>query len=294
MKTILLSVLVFVAFTACTTKTSNEPTSMTSHSQQDTAISFTSGYANVNGIKMYYEIYGEGKPLILLHGGGSTIQTTFEKVIPYLAKSHKVIAIESQAHGRTGDRSTPISFQQDADDVVALMKSLNIVQADVFGFSNGGHTTLQLAMYHPEIVDRIIIASAFYKRSGLPPQFWEFMKKGTIEDMPKQLKDGFIKVTPDSVKLQNLFEKCAYRMINFKDWRDDELRSIKAKTLLVSGDRDVASPEHTVLMHRMIPNSQLLILPGGHGEFMGEIEFENTEEKVKTFVLLIEEFLTRD
>ncbi len=290
----LLPIAALVFLTACTSNTSIESSSMASNTQQDTTISFTGGYADVNGIKMYYEIYGEGKPLILLHGGGSTIQTTFEKVIPYFAKSHKVIGIELQAHGRTSDRSTPISFQQDADDVAALMKTLNIERADVFGFSNGGHTTLELAMHHPEIVDKIIVASAFYKRSGLPPQFWEFMKNGTINDMPKPLKDGFLKVTPDSAKLQNLFEKCAYRMINFKDWSDDDLRSIKAKTLIVSADRDVAPPEHTVLMHRLIPNSQLLILPGGHGEFMGEIEFENTEEKVKAFVPLIEEFLMKD
>lgn len=261
--------------------------------QNDTTIAFTHGYSEVNGINMYYEIYGDGEPLILLHGGGSTIQTTFEKVIPYLAKTHKVIAVELQAHGRTGDRNTPISFQKDADDVAGLMKNLHIEKADIFGFSNGGHTAMQLAIRHPEVVDRIIVASAFYKRSGLPPQFWEYMKKGTIADMPQPLKDGFLKVTPDSGKLQNLFDKCAYRMINFEDWSDDDLRSIKAKTLIVSGDRDVASAEHTVLMHRLIPNSQLLILPGGHGEFMGEIEFENTEGKVKAFVPLIEDFLKR-
>jgi pimeloyl-ACP methyl ester carboxylesterase len=282
----------YLALTACTPN-NNAPQSMTTTEQKDSTSAFTSGYSDVNGIKMYYEIYGEGKPLILLHGGGSTIQTTFEKVIPYFAKTHKVLAIELQAHGRTGDRETPISFQQDADDVAALMKNLNIEKADVFGFSNGGHTTLQLAIRHPAVVDRMIVASAFYKRSGLPPQFWEFMKKGTINEMPKQLKDGFLKVTPDSAKLQNLFNKCAYRMINFQDFSEDDLRGIKSKTLIVSGDRDVATAEHTVMMHRLIPGSQLLILPGGHGEFMGEIEFDNTELKVKAFVPLIEEFLNK-
>lgn len=289
MKTLLLYVPLLAALAACTNNNISHP--MNNVEQKDSVATFTSGYSDVNGIRMYYEIYGEGKPLILLHGGGSTIQTTFEKVIPHFAKSRKVIGVELQAHGRTGDRDKPISFQQDADDVAALMKNLGIKKADVFGFSNGGHTTLQLAIRHPAVVDRIIVASAFFKRSGLPPQFWEFMKNGTINEMPKQLKDGFLKVTPDSAKLQNLFDKCAYRMINFQDFNDDDLRAIKAKTLIVSGDRDVASPEHTVLMHRMIPGSQLLILPGGHGEFMGEIEFENTEQKVKGFVPLIEEFL---
>jgi pimeloyl-ACP methyl ester carboxylesterase len=291
MKKVLLYIIACVVTIGCTTNNTKESKPMTASTPKDSTIAFTNGYSDVNGIKMYYEIYGQGKPLILLHGGGSTIQTTFEKVIPHLARHHKVIGIELQAHGRTGDRDTPISFQQDADDVAALMKNLSIDKADVFGFSNGGHTAMQLAIRHPEVADRMIVASAFIKRSGLPPQFWEFMKKGTLNDMPRQLKDGFLKVTPDSAKLQNLFDKCAYRMINFQDFNDDDLRAIKSKTLIVSGDRDVASAEHTVMMHRMIPNSQLLILPGGHGEFMGEIEFENTEEKVKAFVPLIEEFL---
>jgi len=255
------------------------------------APSFESGYSEVNGIKMYYEIYGEGKPLVLIHGGGSTIQTTFSRIIPLLAKTRKVIGVELQAHGRTGDRNTPISFEQDAEDVAALLKNLNVGKADILGFSNGGNTTMLLAIRHPELVNRIIVASAFYKRDGMFPGFWDFMKKGTIADMPAALKENFLKVNPDSTKLQNLFEKCSERMLTFKDWNGEQLKSIKAKTLIVAGDKDVATPEHYVAMHRLIPNSQLLIIPGGHGEFMGEITFENVESKTESFVRLIEEYL---
>src|SRR6202046_1422559 len=92
------------------------------------------GYSQVNGIKMYYEIYGQGKPLVLIHGGGSTIETTFGRVIPILAQKYKVIAMDLQAHGRTGDRDAPESFEQDADDVAALLKNLNISKAAFFGF----------------------------------------------------------------------------------------------------------------------------------------------------------------
>jgi pimeloyl-ACP methyl ester carboxylesterase len=252
--------------------------------------SLQSGYSEVNGIKMYYEIYGEGAPLVLIHGGGSTIQTSFGKIIPLLAKTRKVIGVELQAHGRTSDRNSPISFEQDADDVTTLLKNLNIYKADILGFSNGGNTTMQIAIRHPEVVDRIIVASAFFKRDGMPPGFWDFMKKGTIDDMPKTLKEEFLKVTPDSTKLQNLFDKCSKRMLEFKDWDDEQLRSIKAKTLIVAGDKDVATPEHYVAMYRLIPDCQLMVIPGGHGEFMGEIEFANTERNVESFALLIEEF----
>src|SRR6478735_6123149 len=120
------------------------------------------GYATVNGIKMYYEIHGEGKPLVLIHGGGSTIETTFGNILPLLAKRYKVIAVELQAHGHTSDRNAPETFEQDADDVAALLKQLNIAKAYVFGFSNGGSTTLQIAIRHPEVVDKIVVASAAY------------------------------------------------------------------------------------------------------------------------------------
>jgi pimeloyl-ACP methyl ester carboxylesterase len=150
---------------------------------------------------------------------------------------------------------------------------------------------MQLAIRHPEVVNRIIVASAFYRRDGMFPGFWDFMEKGTIDNMPKTLKDEFLKVTPDSAKLQNLFEKSSRRMLEFRDWDDEQLRSIKVKTLIVAGDKDVATPEHYVAMYRLIPDCQLMMIPGGHGKFMGEIDFPNTERNVESFVLLIEEFL---
>jgi len=115
---------------------------------------------------MYYEIHGEGKPLVLIHGGGSTIQTTFGKVLSLFAKKYKVIAVELQAHGHTGDRDAPETFQQDGDDVAALLQQLNISKASFFGFSNGGTTSLQIAIRHPEVVDKLVIASGAYQREG--------------------------------------------------------------------------------------------------------------------------------
>jgi pimeloyl-ACP methyl ester carboxylesterase len=139
----------------------------------------TSGYASVNGIKMYYEIHGKGKPLVLIHGGGSTIYTSFGRIIlPVLATSHQFIAVELQAHGHTSDRNGPESFEQDADDVAELLKQLDIPKADIFGFSNGGSTALMVAIRHPERVSKLIAASAMYKRDGMHPWFWELYKKG--------------------------------------------------------------------------------------------------------------------
>src|SRR5437773_8045625 len=103
-------------------------------------------YANVNGLKMYYEEHGTGFPLVLIHGGGSTIGTTFGRILPALAKTHRVIAVEMQAHGHTADIDRPLSFEQDADDIAELLKQLHIAKADIFGFSNGASTTLQMTL----------------------------------------------------------------------------------------------------------------------------------------------------
>src|SRR5690554_4018472 len=160
------------------------------------------GYSDVNGLKMYYEIYGQGRPLVLIHGGGSTIQSNFEKVIPLFAKTRKVIAVELQAHGRTSDRNADLSFEQDADDVAALLKNLDINKADFFGFSNGATTTLQIAIRHPEIVDKIVLGSPLARRDGVPGWFWEFMQQAKLENMPEALKTAYLRVAPDSSGLQ--------------------------------------------------------------------------------------------
>lgn len=232
---------------------------------------FKSDYAPVNGISMYYEIHGAGQPLVLIHGGGSTIYTSFGRILPLLAKKYRVIAVELQAHGHTSDRDAPESFAQDADDVAELLDQLNIAEADVFGFSNGGQTAMQLAMRHPQKVRKLIVASAFYSRDGAPEGFWEGMKNATFDDMPQIYKDEFLKIKNDPDLLFNMFRKDCHRMQTFSGWSDDDLKSIAAPTLVISGDADVALPEHSAKMSHLIPNCQLAILPGGHGTYMGEL-----------------------
>lgn len=261
----------------------------------DDTLNMKSGYAEVNGISMYYEIYGKGQPLVLIHGGGSTIQTSFGRIIPLLAPHHQVIAVELQAHGRSGDRDSELSFTQDADDVAALLKHLGIIKADIFGFSNGANTALQIAIRHPQICNKIIAGSPLLKKDGTFPQFWEFMKQGTFEQMPQAYKDAFFAVTPDSSKLMTMYRKCANRMIYFKEFSDAEILSIHAPVLLINGDQDVATSEHVVAMSKLIPNCRLAIIPGGHGAYMGEITTLKPDYKSSDFVVpLIERFLEDD
>lgn len=253
---------------------------------------FISGYSEVNGLRMYYEIHGSGKPLVLIHGGGSTIQTNFEKIIPILSKNRKVIAMELQAHGRTNDRDQDTSFEQDADDVVTLLKNLQIDKADFLGFSNGGTTTLQIAIRHPEMVRKMILGSALAKRNGIPDWFWNFMQQASLENMPQQLQEGYLKVNPDRKGLQIMHDRDAKRMVDFEDIPEEWITSITIPTLIVIGDQDIITLEHAQELHQQIKNSKISIIPGSHGAYLGEITTITPNFKESDVITpLIEQFL---
>jgi len=251
----------------------------------------TRGFASVNGLKMYYEIHGTGTPLVLIHGGGSTLQTTFGGVLHDFAKNHKVIAVEMQAHGHTADIDRPLSFQQDADDIAVLLKQLSIDKADIFGFSNGANTSLQFAIRHPEMTNKIIVASTFYKRSGAPDWFWDMMSKPTFEGMPQPYKDAFLNINPDTNALHRMYERDVARMQSFPDISDQQMKSIKAPAFIIIGDRDVTTPEHAGEMWRLISNSRLAIIPGGHGEYIGELTTPQDSILISATVSMINKFL---
>jgi pimeloyl-ACP methyl ester carboxylesterase len=269
----------------------------TSYAQQNNRMkqSKTSGYAAVNGINMYYEIHGDGNmPLVLIHGGGSTIETSFGTILPLLAAHYKVVALELQAHGRTSDRDAPESFKQDADDVAALLAHLKINNANFLGFSNGGSTTLQIAIRYPEIVNKILPIAAAYRRDGLIPGFFDGMQQASLDNMPGPLKEAYVKVAPDKNQLKVMFEKDKQRMINFADWPDEEIISIKAPALFMVADKDVITVEHTLKMTQLVKGATLAVLPGIHGSFIGEVcSMDKSSKLPEMTVALIEEFLNK-
>ncbi|WP_106293226.1 alpha/beta fold hydrolase [Arcticibacter pallidicorallinus] len=260
---------------------------MTTH----TSLTSSNGYALVNGLKMYYEIHGAGAPLVLIHGGGSTIETTFGRIITKLSENHKVIAVEMQAHGHTSDIDRPLSFQQDADDIAMLLKTLNINKANVFGFSNGASTTLQFAIRHPQMTNKIIVGSTFFKKSGAPDWFWDMMSKPSFEGMPQPYKDAFLKVNPDTSALYRMYERDVARMQSFPDIPEQQMKSITAPSFIIIGDNDVVRVEHAVEMHNLIPNSRLAIIPGGHGDYIGELATQQDSAIITATVSMINKFL---
>ncbi len=224
-------------------------------------------FASINGVQLYYEVYGESHegmpPLVLLHGGGDTIQTSFGPILYELAKSRRVIAFERQGYGHTADiAERPFTFEQFADDTAALLDHLGIRQADLFGFSNGGTVALHVAIRHPDRVRKIVLASAFFSHDGAELPFWNGFATATPDAMPKILRDAYLAVAPHPEDFEKFFYKGVNLMRNFQDIPRERLQALRAPALVICGDSDVMRPEHAVEEYRLIPHAQLAVLPG--------------------------------
>lgn len=232
------------------------------------------GYADVNGLHMYYEIHGEGQPLVLLHGAFSAIGTSFGGLLPELAKTRQVIAFELQAHGRTADIDRPMRIEQLADDVAAALEQLGVATADLFGYSLGAGVALHVALRHPHIVRKLVLASVSYTMSGMHPGLMDGLENMSHEMMiGSPWHDEYMQIAPDPDHFPTLFSKKAEMDRHIPDLSDEAIASITAPTLLIIGDSDIIQPEHAVAMFRLLgggvagdmvgmPRSQLAILPG--------------------------------
>jgi pimeloyl-ACP methyl ester carboxylesterase len=231
-------------------------------------------YASVNGLRMYYEMHGSGRPLLLLHGGLSTIETSFSKVVPAFAQSRQVIAIEQQAHGHTADIDRPLTDQQMAEDTAALLHQLTIETADFFGYSLGSEIALELAMRHPSLVRKLVLASPAYRRDGVYSEIWQGIETSKVEDLAgSPFQAAYARTAPKPEDWPTLIAKNKQHDREFAGWSPEEIQSIKAPTLLIIGDSDIVRPEHAVELFRLLgggvigdvaglPNAQLAVLPG--------------------------------
>lgn len=234
-----------------------------------------SGYVPVNGLEMYYEIYGSGQPLVLLHGNLSTIGTSFGKMIPLLSETRRVIAIEQQGHGHTADIDRPFTIEQWAQDTTALLRHLGIEQADFFGYSSGGGLALEIALRSPDLVRKFVFAGGTsYHRDGFYPELLagsQDMKPEDLDGSPFQ--QAYSRVAPQPENWHQLVMKVVEMDRATVGWPGEVIASLKPPVLLVIGDSDIVRPEHVVEMFRLLgggvagdlvglPRSQLAILPG--------------------------------
>lgn len=240
-----------------------------------------SGYAPVNGIKVYYEVYGNGRPVVLLHGAFMTIQSNWGQLIPELSKTRKVIAIELQGHGHTPFSERKLSHATLASDVEGVMDYLKIDSADVVGYSFGGAVAYKFAIQSPKRLRNLVIISATYKSSGWLPeinQAFKGMKPEFFANTP--MKTAYDAVAPDKTKWTEFLEQMIAAAQTPFDFGDSNISKISAPVLIIAGDNDGLDKIELMKTYRLLgggiagdfgalPKSQLAILPAqGHVSLM--------------------------
>lgn len=268
LKKLTLGFVMTLAIALLSTLTAAQDTSSTQEANEA-----QSGYATVNGLEMYYEIHGTGDPLVVIHGSFMSIES-MGALIPRLAETRQVIAVELQAHGRTADIDRPLSPDLMADDVAALIQELGIEKADVFGYSLGGAIAMRLAIRHPEVVRKLVIVSTTYKAEGWYPELNAFMESMTPDIFAgSPIEDEYKRLNPNPDGLPNLVTKLMQMNSDVQDIPDESIQAITAPSLIIVGDSDNVRPEHALDLFKLLgggvagdlvglPNSQLAVIPG--------------------------------
>jgi pimeloyl-ACP methyl ester carboxylesterase len=233
------------------------------------------GHADVNGLRMYYEVHGEGGvSLVLLHGGISTIGIDFSAILPGLAATRQVIAIEQQGHGHTEDIDRPLSTAQMADDTAALLRQLGVEQPEFVGYSVGAGIALEIAIRYPELVRKLVLMTIIVNESGYHPGHLEGMAMMQPEMLAgSPYAETYAEVAPNPDDWPALIAKIKEMATTEKGWAVEDIEQIAAPALIIAGDSDIVRPEHAVEVFRLfgggvpgdmagLPASQLAILPG--------------------------------
>jgi pimeloyl-ACP methyl ester carboxylesterase len=231
------------------------------------------GYAPIGDLRMYYEVHGSGRPLILLHGAYMTIDL-MGPILPRLAETRQVVAVEQQGHGRTADVDRPITYEQMAEDTAALARHLGIDHVDVLGYSLGGGVALQLALRHPELVRKLVVASASFASDGMHAAALDMFPSITPELFAgSPIEEAYLRLAPNPGDFPRLVEKMTQLDTTPYEWPAEDIRAIGAPTLIVVGDSDGVRLEHAVELFGLrgggvmgdlagLPASQLAVLPG--------------------------------
>lgn len=224
-------------------------------------------YAEINGLRMYYEIHGAGPPVLILHGGTCSIELPSME-IPFFASEFQVIAPEQIGHGRTADAmDREFHYHDMAEDTVELMRQLEVESAFVFGLSDGGVVGLDMAIHHPERVTKLAVTGAGFRTDGISESSMKWLMTVKSEDWPQDFCEMYERLSPDGPSHWPIVLERLKRMWSVEpDYTLEQIASITAPTLVIVGDKDMITLEHSVEMFRAIPDSQLCVVPGeGHG-----------------------------
>ena len=232
---------------------------MTNGKPNTTKAQVETGYAPVNGLEMYYEIHGTGEPLLLLHGQFASIGM-FSQILPALAQSRRVVAVEQQGHGHTADVDRPLRFEQMADDTAALLRHIGIEKSDVYGYSTGGWVALHLAVRHPSMVRRLAVSSTAYDVDGYLPQIKQGLLNPNPDAFPEIIRESYERVAPKPDQWSTLVAKAGEQAAAERGLTAAQLSSITAPALVIAAERDVIRPEHARELARLL-RTELVILP---------------------------------
>jgi pimeloyl-ACP methyl ester carboxylesterase len=243
-----------------------------------TAAASESRYAQVDGLSIYYELHGDGPPLVLLHGGLLTIELNFGDILPVLATRHRVIAIELQGHGRTTDSDRPLSLERMADDVAEVSTLAGADRADVVGFSLGGLVAVEFARRHPDRLRRLVLGSVNMRPDGYhddirSPDAQPGVGRMPTEDEFRAMEDSYRALAPDPDHYEAFAAKASDWVGALPGWSEAEMRQVTAPTLVIIGDCDFVTVEHASEMQSILPDAQLAVVPGTtHNSLFHEVD----------------------
>jgi pimeloyl-ACP methyl ester carboxylesterase len=210
------------------------------------------GYAPVNGLKMYYEVHGKGDPVVLLHGSFMTITNNWQDMIAGLSKTRQVIAVEMQGHGRTADIKRDFSYANLAADVAAMLDYLKIDQADLIGYSMGGGVAMQVAIRHPEKVRKVVSISAVFRRHGLVKEALDAFPQLTAETFKgTPIETEYKKLSPTPNEFPNFIKRVISPELKPYDFGADKLRATQAPIFFIHGDADGVRLDHIAEMFKL-------------------------------------------
>lgn len=262
-----------IAMISCKTESNKQSASLEYGS--NTAVG---KYIPIDDVKLYYEVYGEGQPLILLHGNGSSIGS-FSNQIPALSSKYKVYAIDSRAQGRSSDSTKELSYKLMADDIASFIKTLSLSQVNIVGWSDGGNIGIELAFAYPELVNKVVTIGANYNHENFLAEVDRFeMEKDDplivkTADWVRLNHNSLERLSSNPAKLPIIRKKLAKLMEKYPNFTVDSLKKIQTPFLVIASDHDIITIDHSVSLYKHLPNAYLFIVP--NASHLSLAEFPN-------------------